>query len=885
VAESLKDPTADEMVMIHDIEMNRAIENSIKEAGIDVSSFEPFNPESLKRKSGLPVGLKNIGNTCYFNSLIQTYFMIPSLVEEILKYSTHPSHQSEELENKTKKASISLVEALKSLFGHMILSNRKYIDPSKVLSSLVDDFGNIIRVGEQKDVGEFHLILVARIEEGLRTSGPAEPSDDSHEGSPIKRSETANFVGLKVNEKSIMSKLFYGKQREYLSAQGTSAPVVNEVVFGQIILDVEEKDLYSAWDASYFSEIEDYLLENHQTTKASQEIWPETFPGVLLFQIQRVKYDRVASSTVKINSKFSFPLEIYPDRFLKANRELSLELRNEMLALKAKARFIEAQIEKFSNYKESGISLEIVIENTLNFLQKQGNPTGMDLDGCYTPDSQLLEGVNFYQSPEVLKGFKEKVMKKVKSLNGELEEIYLKIENLYDVKVLKQQSYRLHSLLVHDGYAGSGHYYTFVYDFENNVWRKYSDLAINEVSFEQVIHDSVGGNGLANAYCLFYIKSELLEKKMIKLWDYSLETVENSHYFSLIPETILKEIREDNSKLEEEIISFNSTQTFSKISNLYESWNSEIDKIYKENNNKGNENVRFILVNFPFYLKLNENSQNLYQKFLLHEAYKQITGENLNDLKLASPLLHKLEGAYKNYLTLTNQDKENIEKNAKKFVEITSIAEIFTVFIKMLLNERFIDAFKLLMFNSELNDLENDDISMKTKEFTSVLAIICVSLTSRYASLRDFSLAMVFASISAHILVSFLENEVMSRILLQRLESISKEFKSKGSEFQTFVEELESLLKDIKKKEVIAQVAFDELPQECLAIKKKKEEFNPYVWYVGISEDDPAVKFVQAKNIQDNNLKQWVKLHEDLRRTRSYSERLFKEAEQKVFRE
>jgi ubiquitin C-terminal hydrolase len=58
--------------MIHDIEMSRAIDNSIKEAGIGVASFEPFNPESLKRKFGLPVCLKNIGNTCYFNSLIQT---------------------------------------------------------------------------------------------------------------------------------------------------------------------------------------------------------------------------------------------------------------------------------------------------------------------------------------------------------------------------------------------------------------------------------------------------------------------------------------------------------------------------------------------------------------------------------------------------------------------------------------------------------------------------------------------------------------------------------------------------------------------------------------------------------------------------------------------
>ena len=36
-----------------------------------------------------------------------------------------------------------------------------------MLKTLVDDFGNQIMVGEQKDIGEFNLTLLARIEEGL----------------------------------------------------------------------------------------------------------------------------------------------------------------------------------------------------------------------------------------------------------------------------------------------------------------------------------------------------------------------------------------------------------------------------------------------------------------------------------------------------------------------------------------------------------------------------------------------------------------------------------------------------------------------------------------------------------------------------------------------
>ena len=49
----------------------------------------------------------------------------------------------------------------------MIFANRKYVDPTPVLRSLTDDFGNPISIGEQRDIGEFLLNFIERIEEGL----------------------------------------------------------------------------------------------------------------------------------------------------------------------------------------------------------------------------------------------------------------------------------------------------------------------------------------------------------------------------------------------------------------------------------------------------------------------------------------------------------------------------------------------------------------------------------------------------------------------------------------------------------------------------------------------------------------------------------------------
>ena len=50
----------------------------------------------------------------------------------------------------------------------MIASDRKYVDPTNVMTSIVDDYGNELPIGDQKDIGEFNLVFLSRIDEGLQ---------------------------------------------------------------------------------------------------------------------------------------------------------------------------------------------------------------------------------------------------------------------------------------------------------------------------------------------------------------------------------------------------------------------------------------------------------------------------------------------------------------------------------------------------------------------------------------------------------------------------------------------------------------------------------------------------------------------------------------------
>ena len=84
-------PLPDSASRIHgvskeDEEMARAIEQSLQaEGGGGDFGVDSKDPSKLVKEPGTAVGLKNIGNTCYCNSLLQTYWAIGAFREAIIR--------------------------------------------------------------------------------------------------------------------------------------------------------------------------------------------------------------------------------------------------------------------------------------------------------------------------------------------------------------------------------------------------------------------------------------------------------------------------------------------------------------------------------------------------------------------------------------------------------------------------------------------------------------------------------------------------------------------------------------------------------------------------------------------------------------------------------
>ena len=133
------------------------------------------------------------------------------------------TEKSSDPELKRKLASIQLAKSLQLLFAGMIISDKKYLDPTSVITSVVDDYGNELPIGDQKDIAEFNLFFLARVEEaislqdkynGMRVAEESKGLEDSpskvgvigeHSMEMMKRSS------IRIMEESTINREFIGK--------------------------------------------------------------------------------------------------------------------------------------------------------------------------------------------------------------------------------------------------------------------------------------------------------------------------------------------------------------------------------------------------------------------------------------------------------------------------------------------------------------------------------------------------------------------------------------------------------------------------------------------------------------------------------------------------
>ncbi|XP_072740544.1 ubiquitin carboxyl-terminal hydrolase 28 isoform X3 [Ciconia boyciana] len=179
-------------------------------------------------------------------------------------------------------------------------------------------------------------------------------------------------------------------------------------------------------------------------------------------------------------------------------------------------------------------------------LQPPGSPAAMSERPA--PHVVSEEELNLVRT--CLQRWRKEIDQDVQDLKESITRINLSIEQMYCDPLLQQVPYHLHAVLVHEGQANAGHYWAYIYDQPRKSWLKYNDISVTESSWEELERDSFGGLKNASAYCLMYISDKV--SRFVADKDDGSEAGQFQKEVEALPPELRHYIQEDNWRLEQE---------------------------------------------------------------------------------------------------------------------------------------------------------------------------------------------------------------------------------------------------------------------------------------------------------------------------------------------
>ncbi|NXN14373.1 UBP28 hydrolase, partial [Indicator maculatus] len=559
---------------------------------------ENLKQSDWRRVDNWPVGMKNIGNTCWFSAVIQSLFQLPEFRRLVLGYSL-PQNVLESCHSHVEKRNIAFLQELQCLFALMLGTCRKFVDPSAALELLRDAFRSAEE--QQQDVSEFTHKLLDWLEDTFQLAVNAKSPGDKSENPMVQ--------------------LFYGTYLTEGVHEGNAFSKMEP--FGQYPLQVNGYRNLSECLEGAMVEGEMEEAATPQSVKYGQERWFTKLPPVLTFELSRFEFNQSLGQPEKIHTRLEFSQTIYMDRFLHCNKELIRMKREEIKRLKEKVVLLQQQLERYLHYGSgpARCPLPDMLQYVLEFVttrpaaalpSAQGPQAGLLQPQTQLMDTQLdrlLErqdtkaegGACFLASPAAqpsgvvlqppaprtvsetelalvqtcLQRWRQETEQDVRDLKESIARINLSIEQMYCDPLLQQVPYHLHAVLVHQGQANAGHYWAFIYDQPRRSWLKYNDISVTDSSWEELERDSFGGLKNASAYCLMYI-SDTVARLAADEADGQLQ-----REVEALPPELWHYIQEDNWRLEQEAEEWDEEQSC-KIPQMEPSPASELQDLSSE---------------------------------------------------------------------------------------------------------------------------------------------------------------------------------------------------------------------------------------------------------------------------------------------------------------
>ena len=222
------------------------------------------------------VGLRNLGSTCYLNSVFQQLFAIDNFQQSLLTSNFEDG---------------SVSNSLQSLFWKMRLTKRPYVDTADFCKIFKFNDGDDLNVYQQQDATEFFTRLMDILEEDIKTTSAQNFIKTNFVGS-TKTRMTCNACGHTIDKEQEINCL----QMEVKNRANV----------------VESLDAYTSTEA-----LSGYKCEScgqRDTTK--KQCLLGDLPPVLFMSLKRFELNYETFTREKVNTRYAFPEELELQKYM-----------------------------------------------------------------------------------------------------------------------------------------------------------------------------------------------------------------------------------------------------------------------------------------------------------------------------------------------------------------------------------------------------------------------------------------------------------------------------------------------------------------------------------------------------------------------------------------
>lgn len=306
------------------------------------------------------------------------------------------------------------------------------------------------RAKEQQDVTEVHDNITQRLRAGMLPLG----ADNRGE----QNDELRNLYAIGLSQTAIVNGTSQKPEQIYDSSIQLNVPS-------------DDTDLYTELDG-YFD-----LSQVSEGSNNHQYKTIVSLPPLVQINMPRIGFNAETKSVFKSEKRMRLSDELYLDRYCDGSDPEILPRRREAWGWRKRVQELKKEqrgLSKTTMNIEGPAAVKASAEFVESLESVNAELAELGEDPIET-DSELHQALTADANFQV---------ERLRFLNTEIAELRSKIDNAFaDFQKLK---YRLAAVFFHRGATSHGHYWVCIHDFKNNMWRRYNDETVTEVSAADV---------------------------------------------------------------------------------------------------------------------------------------------------------------------------------------------------------------------------------------------------------------------------------------------------------------------------------------------------------------------------------------------------------------